>query len=298
MPAHFLLTMLCTPRTPLESHMMLMGAGPSNGGLGYTPPLDGLASKVLTAWATFRLFTGNSESLRVRESGGSTEADIGTLASGGFDTTAFAAHVGAGSGYAAKSYDQNSTNDFVQATAGSQPQVITTGLNAKTALLFSGAQKITTGSLDWTTTWTDGFEFWSLVKPSAASLTGGDKGIAARSSYAPEFYVRSAAANKPGLYSGGNRAFNTTLVADTVYLLRFYYHGGTWRCDVNGVTEANTYTIAAPPTTAAAFTMGNDGAVGDYFTGHMACALLFKQALTSGESGALTTSLKTIGGIA
>jgi len=265
---------------------------------GYTPPLDGLASKVLTAWAAFRLFTGNAESLRVRESGASTEADIGTLAAGGFDTTAFATHVGAGNGFAAKAYDQNGSNDFVQATAATQPQVNLTGINSKPSLTFSGAQKIVTPALTWTTVFTDGFEFWVLAKFGSSALTGADCAIGARGNYSPEFYCRAGSQSKPAIWTGVYSRFDTTLVAGTTYLIRFYYHGGVWRCDVNGTTEATTHTVGISATSSVPFTLGSDGGTGDYLrSGEISGVILFKQALTAGEASALTTALKTLGGI-
>lgn len=277
---------------------MLMGAGPSSGGAAYAPPLDALASKVLAAFATFRLFTGNAESVRVRESGGSTEADVGTLSAGGFDTVAFNAHVGANNGFAAKAYDQNATNNFTQGTAASQPQITTaSGINSLAALVFAGNAYLPTANLTWTNVWTNGFEFWTLVRPT--TLGGGDLALGARGSYNPQFYTRSGAQNKPAIWTGSYSRFDTTLTVDTNYLLRFYYHSGTWYCDVNGVTEATTHTVAAPATSAAPFTLMAGTAAGvELGHGQMACALLFKEALTAPEAAALTTFLKAQGGIA
>ena len=93
------------------SQMMLLGCGSSGGGGSYTPPGDAITSKVLLAFSLRRLFTGNAESLQVRESVGSTNADVGTLVTGDFDAASFTTHIGAGSGFARTAYDQKGTMD-------------------------------------------------------------------------------------------------------------------------------------------------------------------------------------------
>lgn len=279
--------------SPLQRQRILSASGAA-----YAPPLDGLASKVLTAWATFRLFTGNAESLRVRESGGSTEADIGTLASGGFDTTAFAAHVGAGSGYAAKGYDQNGAEDFLQATAGSQPQVVLTAMNSLPALTFASGNRLTTNDIT-NTIGTGDFEYWCLFKPT--TLTG-DRCLIAMSSVRPSLYCSTTSgAGKPAFWDGvAYRVFNTTLTSGSLYLVRLYRVSGVVYCAVNGTTEANSFAFTTSIVTPSKVALGSESVASSVspYVGSMRAAMVFKSGLTSGEASALTTALKTIGGIA
>lgn len=67
--------------------------------------------------------------MRVRESGGNTEADIGFDSSGYLDTAAIATHCGSSVGFVTKWYSQATTggtgsgNDLVQTTTTQQPQI-------------------------------------------------------------------------------------------------------------------------------------------------------------------------------
>lgn len=65
--------------------------------------------------------------IRVRRSSDNAEADIG-FDGNDLDTDALSTHVGAGSGYVTKWYDQSgNTRDLAQSTAGAQPRIVGTG---------------------------------------------------------------------------------------------------------------------------------------------------------------------------
>lgn len=67
--------------------------------------------------------------VRVRESGGNTEADIGFTASGDLDTTALKNFCGSNSGYVVTWYDQSGNGSNVtQSTAGNQPRIVNAGV--------------------------------------------------------------------------------------------------------------------------------------------------------------------------
>ena len=108
--------------------------------------LDNLAA-TYGAWSVARqIRTAYSGPLiRVRESGGNTEADI-SAASGVLDEAALASHVGANSGYITKIYNQDSngsTLDFAQSTTTIQPIIVESGTivkeNGKPAAKFVAA---------------------------------------------------------------------------------------------------------------------------------------------------------------
>ena len=80
--------------------------------------------------------------VRVRESGGNTEADIGFTSAGELDTVALLAHCGANDGFVTVWYDQSLSNDATQTTAANQPKIVSAGSlvteNGKAAIEFDG----------------------------------------------------------------------------------------------------------------------------------------------------------------
>ena len=85
----------------------------------------------------------SGSAVRVRESGGGTEADIGFTSAGDLDTTALLAHCGANDGFVVTWYDQSgNSNDATQATAANQPKIVSAGSlvteNGKAAIDFDG----------------------------------------------------------------------------------------------------------------------------------------------------------------
>ncbi len=86
--------------------------------------------------------------VRVRESGGNTEADIGFTSAGELDTTALLAHCGANDGFVTVWYDQSLSNDATQTTAANQPKIVNAGSlvteNGKAAVGFDGTDDVLT----------------------------------------------------------------------------------------------------------------------------------------------------------
>jgi len=94
-----------------------------------------------------KAYTGAA--VRVRESGGNTEADIGFLADGTLDTTALLAHCGANNGFVSVCYDQSGNgNDAIQATSTNQPKIVSSGAlveeNGNAAIEFDGIDDLLT----------------------------------------------------------------------------------------------------------------------------------------------------------
>lgn len=111
------------------------------GSTGLTPPLD-LVTGAQTAYSIARKLrtTYSGSAIRVRESSGDTEADIGFDADGNLDETALLAHCGSNSGYITTAYDQSgNSNDWTQSTANLQSRIVNAGtvdkVNGKPAIL-------------------------------------------------------------------------------------------------------------------------------------------------------------------
>ena len=101
--------------------------------------LDSFTSSVWGIYSIRKLRSAYSGScMRIRRSNDDAEQDIGfTLDS--FDSAAVASFVGANSAYVTKIYDQSgSSNDLVQATAGSQPRIVNAGV-VDTRIVFDGS---------------------------------------------------------------------------------------------------------------------------------------------------------------
>lgn len=84
----------------------------------------------------------SGSAIRVRRSSDNTEQDIGFTGEN-LDTTSLLSFVGAGNGYVTTFYDQSgNSNNFVQSSATSQPQIVSSGSvvtnNGKPSLLFDG----------------------------------------------------------------------------------------------------------------------------------------------------------------
>lgn len=289
---------MLTPHSPLESHLMLMGAGPSNGGgVSFTPFLDGITtSKIWASYGLARQFTGVADSLKVRESGGVLpDTDIGTLASGGFDAASFSSFVGVNNGFARTAYDQkagNSNSDLPQTTAASQPQVIlSSNLNARAALRFGnhvlgGSMSIATPA----SIGTGDFELWVVAHPTSAT---GTKCVGALAG-ALFIYTGVSGNGKAGIYissAGAYRDFNLAVAANVSHLLRFYRVSGTVYCDVDGATAPNSWACSDNLVKTANYLWGQTGS--EQFAGDMAQFIIITGSLSSTERDTLKTRLAT-----
>ncbi len=107
--------------------------------------LDGI-SNVAAAYSLRKLRSAYAGSaVRVRRSSDSTEQDIGFDGGGEFDSAAFSAFVGGGSGFVKTWYDQSGNGrDATQTTAQSQPSIALSAVNSKPALTFDGSNDVLT----------------------------------------------------------------------------------------------------------------------------------------------------------
>jgi hypothetical protein len=96
----------------------------------FVGPLDDYATGATGMWSLGRrvLSSYTGSLIRVRESAGNTEQDIGYDANGNLDEVALLAFVGSNSGYIRKVYDQSGgTNHLIQATSSNQPAIVISG---------------------------------------------------------------------------------------------------------------------------------------------------------------------------
>jgi hypothetical protein len=92
----------------------------------------------LAAYSFRKLRTAYAGSaVRIRESGGNTEADIGFTSGGDFNAAAAASHIGGGSGFIVTWYDQSGNgDDLTQTTSSQQPLYVASGIGSKPCLDF------------------------------------------------------------------------------------------------------------------------------------------------------------------
>ena len=95
----------------------------------YTGPLDSVTSGLIDAWSVYRrlLAAYTGPLIRVRRSSDNAEQDIDAAATGLLDTAALLSFVGANNGFVSVVYGQSGGQDMEQATAGSQPQIVSSG---------------------------------------------------------------------------------------------------------------------------------------------------------------------------
>lgn len=122
-----------------------MGGGRGTTTAPSTPLLDTYTGAA-AAYSMRKLRTAYAGSaVRIRESGGDTELDVGFDSNGDFDTAAAEAHCGANNGFVTKWYDQSGNgNDLVQTTAAAQPKIV----NAGTVVAFNGKPTISFDGTD------------------------------------------------------------------------------------------------------------------------------------------------------
>lgn len=108
---------------------MLMSCGSSGGGASFAGVLDDVTSGLLDAWSVYRrlLTSYTGPLIRVRRSSDNAEQDIDATVSGLLDTAALLSFVGANNGFVSVVYGQSGGQDMEQATAGSQPQIVSSG---------------------------------------------------------------------------------------------------------------------------------------------------------------------------
>lgn len=204
--------------------------------------LDGIGTAPAAAYSTRRLSsTYNGSALRVRRDSDNTEADIGFNTDGTLNETALLAHVGAGSGFVSKWYDQSGqARDMAQATAASQPRIVNAGvidrLSTRAAVRTDGvAQTMASGSFA---------VAQPLTRASALQmLSPGANGIyfAGVNGTAPLNQLwQTAAAGSLAMYGGNSVVLKSGINANDKATVVEIFNGASSNGSYNGaVTSAN-----------------------------------------------------------
>jgi|SRR5215475_790600 len=107
----------------------------------YTGPGDVVSGAY--QWGGLRAYSGasiGSNAVRLRESGGNTEQDFKTIASGSLDLAAITTFKGANQIFVVKLYDQTGNGrDFSQAVAANQPEFVLNTIGSLPAMKFVSA---------------------------------------------------------------------------------------------------------------------------------------------------------------
>jgi hypothetical protein len=89
--------------------------------------------------------TGSNKAINVRRASDNTTMDILILANGNLDVATATTFLAATTGYITEWYDQSGNgNHMVQATAGTQPQLLLTGANGLPTVAANGSQNLAT----------------------------------------------------------------------------------------------------------------------------------------------------------
>ena len=231
-----------------------------------TQPNDLLLDTYSGASAAYSLrklrTTYTGDAIRVRESGGDTEADIGFNSNGDLDTVALLAHCGANDGFVVTWYDQSGNRyDVTQPTVDRQPRIVAAGIintqNSSQALDFGVANNANLFNEIFTNS-TAISSFFTVTKANTAGVQviTDSIGLSQRQS----LFIN----NTPSAFSlfNGTTA-NSTVAANTNFNLHSSFIDTTSDLFMNGnqiITSANTgsqtrigFKIGAAPNNAASF---------------------------------------------
>ncbi len=169
-------------------HQMGTNTTPSSGG---SNPLDGVTGAI-GCYSLRKLLSSHTGScVRVRETTGGTETDIGWTGDY-INTTALDSHIGAGQGFIVKWYDQSGGGyDLAQTNTSKQPEIIVSTHDAtKRALKFNGDAlwiNLTTGAADFTSVPRDfifvGYQTtnsWQIAASLAINSSGSNGNLGGR----------------------------------------------------------------------------------------------------------------------
>lgn len=252
------------------------------GGLGYTPLSDvgGTPTAAYSVRKVVKDYSGPA--IRVRESSGDAETDIGFVGQN-LDEAALLAHCGANDGFVTKWYDQSGSGyDAVQATAGSQPQIVRAGSiikeNGLPALDFDGSDDslATTGYIVELSA--NSATVLGVVKPNLNHeyiLAEAD----VVSPYSSNFILGGPNAGTETLWVNGT-TFGSAISDQT--LAGFIYNGTTFQAYQNGVADgaSGSATVNAEALNKSVIGSRGDQAI-DFYSGKIQELITYKSDKSS-----------------
>jgi hypothetical protein len=262
--------------------------------------LDVMSVRPAVAYSLRRLsaaYTGKA--INVRRSSDNTALDIGFV-NNRLDTATLLAFVGSGSGYVATWYNQGtlgSAGNVSQATAASQPQIVTSGVlqtsNGIPAVLFSGSQYLVTSAsvqvVNASTGAVSAFAVASssssaqqdlIVQDGSTRVWGLRNGGAIASK--PAFYVVNTGVT---LVGAGSSLYPTSLFGGT-------FDGTTVTALSNGVAGGTGSFSGTAQTSTCPVSIG-EGLGGQYVSGTISEAMAWGSALSSQDISTLSGNQQT-----
>lgn len=182
------------------------------------------------AYSLRKLRSDQVNAVRVRESGGDTEADIGFIGSS-LDTASLLSHCGVNDGFVVTWYDQSgSGNNATQATASFQPKIVNAGSLITGGIDFDGVNDFVTTSTKVVKPETNPCSVF--VVRTASSLIDG-KGLMAEqdTSVSSQFILGGAAAGTEALWVNATQ-FGTSVAGKA--LVGFDWDEVNFQAHVNG----------------------------------------------------------------
>lgn len=276
-----------SPCNLLARRWMSQGTGVT-AGAGLVSPLDNLTSGLWGAYSVSRrlLSSYSGALLRVRRSSDNSEQNINALADGNLDTASLLSFCGAGNGFVTKVYDQLGLADMVQATAGSQPQIVASGVLSTNNLnlpAMQGSNKMMLATFASTMTLPI-----SVYANAAASATANYEllwGISAPS----RWFGKTSAFQA---YAEGGRLSTVTLPTDNRLLAYVYGGEGLNQLFIDGVNRGTGPTgISIAGVTATSIAWGNRVSGGVAWNGGMTDLVIYNAAHTSGTITDISSAL-------
>lgn len=116
------------PPEPLQSNLLLTGAGPSNGA-SFVGALDGYTTGTLGAFSVARRLVSTSVPalIRVRRASDNAELDVVALSNGALDTASITSFCGASDGFVSVIYNQTGAASNLTAAAANQGCIFKSG---------------------------------------------------------------------------------------------------------------------------------------------------------------------------
>lgn len=234
----------------LQSHGQIINASPLYRPFASAPSCSYLLDQYSGAAAAYSLrkldcdYAGSA--IRVRESGGNTESDIGFTANGDLDTASLKTFVGANDGSVVTWYDQSgNTRDLTQSTSTNQPKIIKSGIiyrnNGDVSVYFyyPDHQALALTFTQFSTTSHSLFLVYSISGSSSAyprptsfcSSSSNDFQV-----YSPAIYISTSLTSIGAYVSAGAQAM-VTVSASTQYVYSAIHTGSQIKNSVNAGTE-------------------------------------------------------------
>lgn len=255
---------------------------PRQASAAFTGVLDGI-SNVAAAYSLRKLRSAYAGSaVRVRRSSDSTEQDIGFASDGEFDSAAFSAFVGGGTGFVKTWYDQSgNARDATQATTANQPRLVLSAVNSMPGLDFDGANDVMESAT-----------FTGLAMPNTAliahkadiggahgflSTTGNEHAMWAGGATYQVYGGGTGANPSPLVVPSGNAEIITPVWSTTN--TKFYINGGTDRT-TNNVNSATLNSVRL-------------GFYTYYLNGYLLEVVVLNASISSADHNTIGTNMAT-----